>query len=151
MSTLESRIQSLIQSQALLTAAVTKLQLPDLVPLPAPASTAPDGFCQRDAQGKLHVVVYNQGVGAASDSTTRVVFGCADPAQCSAPTTVDMSTAALATPGSSVDLVFDFPAGCFDPFTAKCSFEIGVDVGNTVQESSEINNTAAGVCGPQIF
>jgi hypothetical protein len=80
-----------------------------------------------------------------------VVFACGNPTQCSGPTTVDASAAALATQGSSVDLAFDFPVGCFDAFTAKCSFEIGVDVSDAVQESSEINNTAAGVCGPQIF
>src|SRR3989442_11272052 len=43
---------------------------PDVVPLPLPGG----GFCRIDAQGRLHVPVYNQGGGAAGPSQTLVVF-----------------------------------------------------------------------------
>jgi subtilase family serine protease len=57
----------------------------------------------------------------------------------------------LAVSGGSADLEFEIPAGCFDPATNNCNFEIGIDVGNAVLESNEANNNAAGVCGAQIF
>jgi subtilase family serine protease len=125
--------------------------LPDLVPLPTPASTPPEGFCRRNDQGQLLVNVYNQGGANAVASTTRVVFNCADPTQCVSRSgiVVDVATPALAA-SSGIDLApIDIPLGCFDPTTLNCSFRIGVDVNGVVIELNETNNNAAGVCGPQ--
>ncbi len=112
----------------------------DLVPLPKPASVPPEGFCSRNDQGKLLVNIYNQGVGDAAASKTRVIFGSADPA--------DFDTPAIAA-GTGTQLVITIPDACFDPNTQKCSFTIGVDATNAVLESNEINNNASGLCGPQ--
>lgn len=126
-------------------------QLPDLVPLTAPASVPPDGFCQRNDQGQLLVNVYNQGAAQAVASTTRIAFICADPGQCASrsPIVVDAATPAL-NAASGTDLApIDIPAGCFDPNTLNCSFRIGVDATGTVIESNETNNNVSGLCGPQ--
>lgn len=112
----------------------------DLVPLPATASTPPEGFCRRNDQGQLLVKVYNQGGTAAVASKLRVVFGSASP--------LDFDTPAIAA-GTGADLVINIPNACFDPNTLKCSFNLGVDAINAVAESNETNNNAAGVCGPQ--
>jgi hypothetical protein len=68
------------------------------VPLPIPASTPPEGFCRRNAQGQLLINVYNQGGAHAAASTTRLAFTCADPAQCvsRSPFVIDVPTPALA-------------------------------------------------------
>ena len=113
---------------------------PDLVPLITPASILPEGFCRRNDQGQLLVNVHNQGAADAVASKTRIIFGSADP--------VDFDTPAIAN-GTGTELVIYIPNDCFDPNTQKCSFTIGVDANNTVSESSETNNNAAGLCGPQ--
>ena len=103
--------------------------LPDLVPVP----DASGSFC-RGKDGKLLVTVKNQGAGPAGPSTTQVDFGQHG--------TFSQATPAL-TPNMSTDLLFDIPAGCFDP---DCGFTITVDSKNEVTESNEANNTASGFC-----
>lgn len=112
----------------------------DLVPLPAPASIPPEGFCRRNDQGQLLVNVYNQGGAGAAASELRIVFGTADP--------LDFETPAIAN-GTGTDVVVDIPNACFDANTLQCSFTIGVDATNVVAESEETNNNARGLCGPQ--
>ena len=116
-----------------------QVSTPDLVPLPAPASIPPEGFCQRNNQGQLLVQVYNQGRDEAEASKTIVDFAGVDPAS--------FDTPAIAG-GTATELVIDVPNACFD-VNNNCSFTIGVDAENTVAESEETNNNAAGLCGPQ--
>lgn len=113
----------------------------DLVPLPTPASTGPQGFCRRNDQGQLLVTIYNQGVGVAGATKTRVVFANASPA--------DVDTPAI-TAGSSAEVVVNIPGACFNA-SNNCSFTLGVDATSVAPESNEINNNAAGICGPQFF
>jgi subtilase family serine protease len=115
---------------------------PDLVPLPAPASAPPEGFCRRNNQGQLLVNVYNQGGGAAAATKTRIIFGSDDP--------VDFDTPTIAN-GTGTELVINIPDACYDPGTLMCSFTIGVDASNDIVESSETNNNATGLCGPQFL
>jgi hypothetical protein len=140
---LEEDLQVLIRTD--LERASTKLtelqtKVADLVPLPAPASIPPEGFCRRNNQGQLLVNVYNQGGAGTAASKLRIVFGSAAP--------VDFDTPALAN-GTGTDVVVDIPNGCFDPNTFQCSFTVGVDATNVVAESDETNNNARGLCGPQ--
>jgi hypothetical protein len=119
---------------------------PDLVPLPLPGG----GFCRIDAQGKLHVVVHNQGGAAAGPSQTLVVFRTASGEQ---DLFVDTDPLAGFT---GTDLAIDIPDGCFGGFFGAddnnvCKFQILVDakIGSAVGavlESNELNNTAAGAC-----
>lgn len=114
---------------------------PDLVTLPTPASTGPQGFCRRNAQGQLLVKVRNQGGSDAPATTTRVVFNNAVPA--------DVSTPAV-TAGGSTELTINIPNACFDA-SNNCSFTLGADAADAAAESNETNNNAAGLCGPQFF
>jgi subtilase family serine protease len=110
------------------------------VPLPAPASIPPEGFCQRNEQGHLLVNVHNQGGFEAAASKTRIIFDGTTPA--------DFDTPAIAA-GTSTTLVIPIPDGCFDVTTQQCKFTIGVDATSAVAESNETNNNAAGLCGLQ--
>ena len=101
---------------------------PDLIPAP----DANGNFC-RLRDGKLIVTVRNQGAGAAGASTTRVDFGSGPQSQ---------PTPALPA-GGAVDLLFEIPAGCFQP---DCHFRIRVDSTDAVAESNEGNNAASGTC-----
>jgi hypothetical protein len=152
---LAGQVGALLEGQEAIATQVNALQstctLPDLVPLPTPASTPPEGFCRRNDQGQLLVNVYNQGGANAVASTTRAAFNCADPNQCSSrsPIVIDVVTPALpAFTGIDLDPI-DIPPGCFDPDTLNCNFRMGVDVNNVVIELGETNNNALGVCGPQ--
>lgn len=102
---------------------------PDLIPVPDPKL----GFCRRKDL-KLTVTVKNQGSADAGPSITTVDFGALG--------TPSLPSPALAA-GASIDLVFDIPAGCFDP---NCEFKITVDSKNQVNESNEGNNTASDEC-----
>ena len=102
---------------------------PDLIPVPDPKL----GFCRRQNL-KLTVTVQNQGSTDAGPSITRVDFGSFGIAS--------QPTPALAA-GASIDLLFDIPAGCFNP---DCEFRIAVDSNNQVNESNEGNNIAKGTC-----
>jgi hypothetical protein len=109
-------------------------KLPDLVPF-SPLGTNPTAFCRMEGGGRLlRVTVKNQGNENAAASKTAVTFG-------NIPVTVD--TPAIPA-GGSVDLLFKVPTNCFQP---DCSFNITVDSGNQVNESSnEGNNGANGGC-----
>jgi hypothetical protein len=113
----------------------------DLVPLPTPASTGPQGFCRRNDQGQLLVTIYNQGGGAAVATKTRVVFANGSVA--------DVDTPAVAA-GSSAEAIVNIPGACFNA-SNNCSFTLGADATGVVPESNETNNNAAGICGPQFF
>jgi hypothetical protein len=102
---------------------------PDLVPVPDPEL----GFCRRK-DGNLLVTVRNQGAGPAGPSMTQVDFLRHG--------TFSLPTGALG-PGTSTDILFPIPVGCFDP---DCEFRITVDVLDAVAESNEGNNQASGVC-----
>jgi hypothetical protein len=104
-------------------------QLPDLVPVP----DADGSFCRRRDM-TLTVTVRNQGAGPAGPSVTEVDFLAFG--------RVSLPTPPLG-PGTSVDLLFPIPPGCFDP---NCEFRITVDANNQVVEADEGNNSASGVC-----
>jgi hypothetical protein len=105
--------------------------LPDLMPV----ASAP-GYCNLQ-DGKLVVVVANQGPVDAPASTTEVKF-----TGLSGPQPVQLATPAIPA-HSSVEVIFDIPGACWDP---DCNFEIRVDVLNQVNEAIETNNLAAGAC-----
>jgi len=124
---------------ALLHDSVKGASAPDLVPLPTPASTPPEGFCRRNDQGQLLVKIFNQGGADAPASKTRVQFGTATP--------TDFDTPAIAV-RSSTELVISIPDACFD-VNNNCAFTLGADATEVAAESNETNNNAAGLCGPQ--
>jgi len=126
---------------ALLHDSVKVSAAPDLVPLPTPASTSPEGFCRRNVQGQLLVKIVNQGGSDAAASKTRVRFGTAAP--------TDVDTPAL-TGRTSTELVISIPNACFD-VNNNCAFTVGADATEVAAESNETNNNAAGLCGPQFF
>ncbi len=106
-----------------------ELGAPDLIAVP----DANGSFCRRK-DATLTVTVKNQGASVAGPSATEVdflTFG-----------KVSMPTPSLA-PGTSVDLLFAIPPGCFDP---NCEFRITVDVNSEVNESDEGNNVVKGAC-----
>jgi len=120
----------------------------DFLPVPVPGTPGPQGYCRRDNQGKLLVQVTNQGTVDAGETVTRVEFACGNSQLCSAPTTVDVATSALARLGGTTEEVFDIPAGCFRTDNNQCEFEILTDQGDVVVESDELNNNVSGNCGP---
>ena len=93
------------------------------------------GYCNR-RDGKLVVTVANQGPSAAGASTTEVVFQTG-----SGPQTVQLPTPAVPA-RSSVEVLFEFPAGCGQ----DCLFQIRADASNAVGEANEGNNSASGGC-----
>jgi hypothetical protein len=114
----------------------------DLVPVPRPASTGPEAFCQLSGDlTKLQVHVTNQSGAASGASTTHIEFANSGG--------VDVATPAL-DGGASTIVEFAIPGACYDA-SSKCHFTIGVDFTNAVNESDETNNNAAGVCGVSIF
>lgn len=117
---------------------------PDLLPLPTPAVAGPAGYCRMGSDGKLQVLVYNQGGAAAGASTTRVTFNTT-----TGPVVVDAPTSALIASGGSEVVEFAIPGNCTG--NSGCEFSIGVDATNLVVESNESNNTVAGTCVPVIF
>ena len=106
-----------------------KDELPDLVPVPNEKGL----FC-KTLDANLVVTVKNQGTAPAGASMTKVDFGKYG--------SVTKPTPSLDS-GKSVDLLFQFPFGCFD---SDCEFEITVDAGKNVIESNDANNTAIGKC-----
>jgi hypothetical protein len=119
----------------------TQCTTPDVLPLPAPGTTGPYGFCQFNADNtKLLVRVYNQGGVAAAASTTRVSFFGG--------VVTDQATPALAAFGGSVNLLYDIPESCYGNIAgdSNCPFTIATDVANVVAEGNEPNNVAAGIC-----
>lgn len=116
---------------------------PDLVPLPLPGYLAndPNGYCRLDADGKLHVIVRNQGGGAAIASKTSVYFridGVGNVQQVTADT---VPIAGF----SETEVVFDVPPEC--PAVGLCLFKISVDDAAKVSETNEPNNVVVGQCG----
>jgi hypothetical protein len=104
---------------------------PDLIPVPDEMGS----FCRRDETGlNLIVTVRNQGGSDAGASTTEVDFFQYGK--------ISLPTGSLGV-GTSTDLLFPIPLGCFDP---NCEFRITVDVLNAVAESNEGNNSASGIC-----
>jgi hypothetical protein len=81
----------------------------------------------------LEVSVKNQGTAPAGSSITKVDFFQFG--------SVTMPTPPLG-PGASVDLSFQIPPGCHDPY---CEFRITVDAGNVV-EFEEANISASDEC-----
>jgi hypothetical protein len=107
----------------------------DLAPDPVHGQSGAIAFCRTDANGKLVIRVKNGGPVDAPASTTRVEFS---------PGGVVLLMTPPIPAGGTVDIgPIGFPAVCFDP---DCEFTITVDVNNNVNESNEVNNTAAGRC-----
>src|SRR5262249_2079467 len=103
--------------------------LPDLVPV----KTA-QGFCKRDAQGRLIVTIGNKGDGSAAATTTRVAFAGTVP--------VVRTTPAIAA-GGQVDLdPIDIPI----QGEGSRTFTITADEGSSELESDEFNNVVVGLC-----
>jgi hypothetical protein len=157
-------LKNILAELADIRAKLEVLQAPDLVPVPFAGtvsggvitSTEPAHFCRLDAQGKLHVFVYNQSGGPAGPSVTQVFFrvppgtpvqkscgdGCAQ---------VDVPTPGLPAFTGTNGLPIDFPEGCFGNAFGlddinRCLFKIAVDGPNSLNESNELNNSALGAC-----
>jgi len=120
---------------AFITAAVLSscVSGPDLVPVPLPGVALPGGFCSENKDGRLSVLVKNQGTVDAPSSVTAVQFG----------TTVLTASTRAVPPGDSTAVLFDIPRACFKP---DCHFRITIDADHQVNESNEWNNTVEGVC-----
>ena len=136
-------------SQDLLVKELSGLELacsvPDLLPLPKPGTTDAFGFCRLDAQGRLEVVVHNQGGGVAAPSKTTVDFHTA-----SAPGFLEVTQDTPQIVGfAEAHLFFDFPPDCVGGVDSNCEFKIFIDDTEIVPESNESNNRVLGKCsGP---
>ena len=106
---------------------------PDLVPVPLPGVALPGGFCSENKEGRLSVLVKNQGTVDAPPSRTTVQFG---------EMVLTATTPALPV-GDSTAVLFDIPRTCIQP---DCHFQIAVDADHQANESNEWNNTVEGVC-----
>jgi len=104
----------------------------DLVPV----RDETNGYCVFNKRGQLVITVNNQGNSASPASTTRVDF-----ASGSVGSSIEI-TQALASNESS-DVIFDIPVGCS---SGDCRFKISVDSSDQVDEFTESNNTADGIC-----
>jgi CARDB len=104
----------------------------DLWPDPGPGQA---GFCKRD-QGNLVVTVRSVGPAQAplAPFYVKVEFTPGG--------TVEKQVERL-VPGSTADVQFAIPPGCFNP---ECRFKITVDSKNSIRESDERNNVAEGRC-----
>lgn len=98
-------------------------------------SVGPLGFCDRGADGKLAIHVRNRGTVTASASQSRVTF-------LTSGTSVSHSLPQI-QPGSTAAYTVDIPGTCFDP---DCEFKIEVDIGGTVPEADETNNSVVAWC-----
>ena len=126
-----------------LLAEVGSLHRADLLPLPAPGSAGPEGLCRLSPDlTRLQVHVYNQGTTLSALSTVHLEFA-------NNLEGVDVPTPELIRGGSAIVEV-SIPLSCYDA-SNNCHFRIGVDFTNAVEESDEINNNAAGVCGPSFL
>ena len=156
-----SLLEEILANQGRLFQQLAALTATDLVPVPitgagVPISTEPAGFCRFDAQGKLHVFVYNQGSAPTGPSVTQVFFrvppgipvqkscgaGCAQ---------VDVATPGLSPFTGTEGVAIDIPEGCFGSVFGpndinNCQFKISVDGTNLLNESNELNNNAFGAC-----
>ncbi|HZT78449.1 MAG TPA: CARDB domain-containing protein [Vicinamibacterales bacterium] len=143
-----TQVAAILASQKEIASAVNGVQqscsTADLLPLPMPAVAGPTGYCRMGSDGKLQVLVYNQGGSAAGATTTRVTFNTT-----TGPMAVDAPTSALTASGGSEVVEFTIPGNCTG--NTGCEFSIGVDATNLVPESNESNNTVAGTCVPVIF
>jgi hypothetical protein len=139
-------LDGLVVTQAGLVKQLGALQFqcttPDLVPLPLPGHlvTDPDGYCRRDDEGKLHVIVRNQSGGVAGASKTSVSFTIDDMAHTQEAVLDTLDIAGF----SERDVVFDVPPECY--VGGICMFTIVVDSSSVVAETNEPNNTAIGRC-----
>ena len=147
-------LNSILVNQQLLLKEVTGLELacttPDLLPLPTAGSTDPTGFCRRDSQGNLHVLVQNQGGGAAGAFTTSILFnvpGAPGGNLCGDCFEVDVLTPGGLAGFAGTDLTVPMPSGCVSTDSRfSCEFKIAVDSTSAVAESNEANNNAFGEC-----
>ena len=81
------------------------------------------------------VTVKNQGTIKSASSTATVEFVPGGSFTLSASTRVA---------GQQIELPpLDIPASCWNP---DCEFKLTADSGNRIEESDEVNNTAAGTC-----
>ncbi|CAB5105027.1 hypothetical protein D3OALGA1CA_1672 [Olavius algarvensis associated proteobacterium Delta 3] len=108
----------------------------DLVPVPKIFSFDPVSIslCNRDAGGKLIVPVRNQGTSRARGTSTRVVFFGLG---------ARFETTDSIPAGGTVNVLFQMPAGCFNP---DCDFRVTVDSDAQIDELSEENNSASDRC-----
>ena len=104
----------------------------DLWPDPGPEQSA---FCKRN-QGNLVVTVRSVGPAQAPLAPFYVK------AEFTPGGAFEKQVERL-VPGSTADVQFAIPPGCFSP---DCKFKITVDSRNTIRESDEHNNVAEGRC-----
>ena len=104
----------------------------DLWPDPGPEQS---GFCKRN-QGNLVVTVRSVGPAQAplAPFYVKVEF---------TPGGAFEKQVERLVPGSTADVQFAIPPGCFNP---DCKFKITVDSKNSIRESDERNNVAEGRC-----
>ena len=104
----------------------------DLWPDPGPEQS---GFCKRN-QGNLVVMVRSVGPAQAplAPFYVKVEF---------TPRGAFEKQVERLVPGSTADVQFAIPPGCFNP---DCKFKITVDSKNSIRESDERNNIAEGRC-----
>jgi len=108
-------------------------KISDLVPFTE--SSGPVGFCNLDSQGKLVIIVKNQGTASAPASHTLVEFFPGGQFLLSTPAITEGASAALEP--------LAIPANSWNP---DSDFLIIVDYNNEVNEANEDNNNADGRC-----
>lgn len=108
---------------------------PDLVPESKIDITGAETFCRRDGAGNLVVRVRNESnADVLVQMTTVVEFSPGGPRT---------GTTAAMPGGSFTDVTFPIPPECFN---ADCDFTVTVDSDEAVDEESEDNNMADGIC-----
>jgi len=125
----------LILTVIVLVGCYPNIPLPDLVPANPPGMF---GYCNVDDSNNLIVYVKNQGEADAPASLVKVKFYLTSGVQ-----ELSASVGSISA-GDTESVSFAIPFGCFNP---DCGFDITVDSGDNVNESSELNNTVnGGIC-----
>lgn len=121
------------------TSVMSLRKMPDLIP--GGQQPAPYAFCAIDSQGKLVILVKNQGNADAPASSTTVAF-------------LGSTSVVLPTPpipkNTTVPLQpITVPNACYASYrNYDCDFNITVDASNQIAELNENNNIGIGKCAP---
>jgi len=107
----------------------------DLIPSNPKPDLGSAGFCYKDSQGRLLIIVKNQGDTDAPASTTTVDFFNFG--------SFDLTTPPIPAGGSVTLPALNIPVGCYNP---DCNFKITVDSKNQINESNESNNQVSSNC-----
>jgi hypothetical protein len=121
------------------TSGMSLRKTPDLIP--GGQQPAPYTFCAIDSQGKLVILVKNQGGADAPASSTTVGFAGSTSVVLPTPPIPQNTTVPLQP--------ITIPKACYAPYkNYDCDFNITVDSSNQIAELNENNNIGIGKCAP---